>query len=51
MYKIYRRKNGELLACFSSRKEAVFYCKVNQTLPTPDYEWEDEFEIQEQNNV
>jgi hypothetical protein len=44
-HKVYRRKDNKFLSSFDTRKDAVFYCKVNQTLPLPDYEWEDEFEI------
>ena len=47
-FKVYSHKNGQnhkYLASFNSRQDAVYYCKVNQTLPLPDYEWEDEFYI------
>ena len=49
VYKVY--KEGKLLECFLRRKEAVFYCASNQTLPLPDYNWEDEFEIREETVV
>jgi hypothetical protein len=47
LFEVFRRKGGQLVKAFRSRKNAVYFCKVEQTLPTPDYEWEDEFEIRE----
>ena len=51
-FKVYKRgsdgiRKGRAVATFLTRKDAVYYCKVNQTLPLPNYEWEDEFEIVE----
>lgn len=46
--KVYARGNSsKLFGQFNTRKEAVYYCKVNQTLPLPDYKWDDQFEIVE----
>jgi len=45
MFRVYNRKTNQLLKEFPSRKEAVFFCKVEQTLPLPDYDWEAEFSI------
>lgn len=47
-FNVYQLKDGKLLQRFDSRKDAVYFCKVNQSLPLPDYEWEDEFEIREE---
>jgi hypothetical protein len=47
LFEVFRRKGGQFVRAFRARKDAVYFCKVEQTLPTPDYEWEDEFEIRE----
>lgn len=51
-FKVYMRggdgiRRGSAIATFDTRKDAVYYCKVNQSLPLPNYEWDDEFEIVE----
>lgn len=36
-------KSGRCLDSFPDRSAAVYYCKMGQTLPLPNYEWADEF--------
>ena len=43
---VVNRKSKKVMGRFLTRKDAVYWCKVNQSLPIPDYEWEDEFCIQ-----
>lgn len=47
-FNVYRIRDNQQLETFHSRKDAVFFCKVNQSLPIPIYEWEDEFDIREE---
>lgn len=43
-FRVYKRSDRQFMRGFKTRKDAVFFCKVEQVLPYP-YEWEDEFEI------
>lgn len=45
MFAVYEIKTGKLVAQLGTRKAAVYWCKVNQTLPLPDYEFSDQFRI------
>lgn len=47
MYKVYSRINDKLLQSFKTRKDAVYWCKVNQISLLPDGEWEDDYYIAE----
>jgi hypothetical protein len=44
-FQVFRIKDEQFMGEFKTRKDAVYFCKVEQTLPLPDYEWEDEFDI------
>lgn len=46
-FRVYRIKDRKFMGGFRTRKDAVYFCKVEQTLPLPNCEWEDEFEIRE----
>ena len=45
-YIVYRRHDNQLMKSFDRRKDAVFWCKVNQISYLPDGEWEDDYFIQ-----
>lgn len=52
---VYKRASNSVrdrlpLKTFSTRKDAVYWCKVNQVSHLPDGEWEDDYEIVEFNS-
>ena len=51
MIYVYRRTTdgiqGKPLKVFATRKDAVYWCKVNQKSSPPDGEWEDDYELLE----
>ena len=44
-FKVYDRKTNKLLKRFVTRKDAVYWCKVNQKTSLPDGEWDDDYYI------
>ena len=47
MYCVYDRRHWQFLRSFDNRKDAVYWCSVNQISPLPDYEWKDDYYISE----
>lgn len=46
-YYVLSVSDNECLRSFSSRKDAVYWCKVNQISSLPDGSWEDDYSIVE----
>jgi hypothetical protein len=47
VYDLIDLKTGETVGNFPKRGDAVYHAMVNRTLPLPDSEWDDEFDIVE----
>jgi hypothetical protein len=47
---VYKRKKRAYVGCFPTRKEAVYWCKINQISAIPDGEWEDDYVLYEMVN-
>lgn len=50
MIEVYLRKNNRLLRTFPTRKDAVYWCKVNQLSPYPNGTWTDDYYLRSEGN-
>lgn len=47
-FNVYLRKDHQFIRSFTYRKDAVYWCKVNQISLLPDGEWGDDYIIEEE---